>query len=104
MNRSELSEFLSDREKRDGFLKKIENETDEYRICLRKTGSSCPIHLSEDVLYEITMPKLSDVVAFLEGQPAHVGDYVLNGLLLDPFAKRSDEVNDRLEELTAPDG
>jgi hypothetical protein len=104
MNRSELSEFLSDPQKHGSFVKKIENETDEYRLCLRKAGSSCQIVLCEDVHYEIRMLALSNVVAFLEGQPSHVRDYVLNGILLDPLAERDDEVNDLLEELTAPEG
>lgn len=104
MQRSELYEFIRDLQKRDRFLMKIADETDKYHRCLKKLGSSCAVHLSGEFRYEITMDSLLSVAAYLEDQPIHVRDYILNGLLLDPLGERSDEVNDLLEELTAPEG
>ena len=83
---------------------KIRRETDEYRVCLKRPGSSRSIHVDGITFYEFRGSALASVVAFLADQPDHVRDYILNALLMNPMATRRDQVIELLEKLTAPEG
>lgn len=104
MIRSDLRDFVLVENRRAEFIFQIKSETDEYAKGLAKGGSSCPIHLQGSDNYQISYKNVSSVAEYLKSYPPHVGDYILNALLLDEHSIKDEVTVNLLEELTAPEG
>jgi hypothetical protein len=102
--RSDLRDFVLVENRRAEFIFQIKSETDEYAKGLAKGGSSCPIHLQGSDNYQISYKNVSSVAEYLKSYPPHVGDYILNALLLDEHSIKDEVTVNLLEELTAPEG
>lgn len=104
MMRSDLRDFVNFAQRRAEFILRIKSETDEYARGLAKRGSSCPIHIQGSDKYEISYRNIQEVAHYLQSYPSHVGDYILNALLLDDNSIKDDATVELLEDLTAPTG